>query len=119
RASQLKVVVFSRVLAELPHEVADGDELLVWGRIGAYPAAGEIQLVADHLEPAGLGALWALRERLRRRLEAEGLFAPARKRALPQVPRAVGVVTSPSGAAIRDVLTTIERRFPGMAVVIA
>lgn len=119
RASQLKVVVFSRVLAELPHQVADGDELLVWGRIGAYPAAGEVQLVADHLEPAGLGALWALRERLRRRLEAEGLFAPARKRPLPPVPRAVGVVTSPSGAAIRDVLTTIERRFPGMAVVIA
>ena len=97
----------------------DGDQLLVWGRISAWPRGGDVQLLADRVEPYGEGAERARRELLRRKLEAEGLFATARKRPLPFLPRSVGLVTSPTGAAIRDVLTTLERRFPGLRIVVA
>jgi len=116
--ARLRIVVFSSVLARLDLRLEDGDEVLVWGRVSAYPRSGDVQLVADRLEPLGEGARRARKEQLRRRLDAEGLFAPARKRRPPFLPRAVGLVTSPTGAAIRDVLTTLERRFP-LRVVLA
>lgn len=119
RGARLRVVVFASTLARMEHEVADGQEALVWGRITAYPAAGDVQLVAEHIEPAGLGPQWAQRERLRKRLAAEGLFAAERKRPLPFLPQQVGVVTSATGSALRDVLTTLERRFPAVRVVLA
>jgi exodeoxyribonuclease VII large subunit len=90
----------------------DGDRVRLRGRASVYPARGELQLVAEHLEPAGLGALLAALERLKKKLEAEGLFDPRCKRPLPVLPRRIGVVTSAAGAALHDVLTTLARRWP-------
>jgi exodeoxyribonuclease VII large subunit len=95
-----------------------GMQVLIRGRLSVYEARGEYQLVADHLEEAGIGALRREFERLKSRLAAEGLFARERKRALPRFPRRIGIVTSPSGAALHDILQILARRFPGAAVLI-
>jgi exodeoxyribonuclease VII large subunit len=95
-----------------------GSQLLVRGRITLYEPRGEYQLIVEHLEEAGLGALQREFERLKTRLAAEGLFALERKRALPRFPRRIGVVTSPSGAALHDVLKVLARRFPPSAVLV-
>jgi len=96
----------------------DGAQLLLRGRISVYEARGEYQLIVEHLEEAGVGALKREFERLKTRLAAEGLFAPERKRPLPRFPRRIGVITSPSGAALHDVLKILARRFPPAAVLI-
>lgn len=95
-----------------------GMHVLVRAQVSLYPARGDFQLIVEHLEEAGEGALQRAFEALKRELAAEGLFADEAKRPLPALPRRIGVVTSPSGAAIRDVLTTLRRRFPGLPVVI-
>jgi exodeoxyribonuclease VII large subunit len=95
-----------------------GTQVLVRGRIGVYEPKGEYQLVVEHLEESGAGALQREFERLKQRLAAEGLFAAERKRALPRFPRRIAVVTSPSGAAVRDVLHVLARRYPAAAVLI-
>jgi exodeoxyribonuclease VII large subunit len=95
-----------------------GAQLLVRGRISVYEARGEYQLIVEHLEEAGVGALRREFERLKLRLSAEGLFALERKRALPRFPRRIGVITSPSGAALRDILQILARRYPAAAVLI-
>ena len=96
----------------------DGQKVLVRARIGLYEPRGEFQLIVDHMEDAGLGALQRQFDELRARLAAEGLFAAERKRALPVLPRRIGVVTSPTGAAVRDILHVLARRFPAAAVLI-
>src|SRR5690242_2166702 len=96
----------------------DGAQLLLRGRLSVYEARGEYQLIVEHLEEAGVGALKREFERLKTKLAAEGLFALERKRSLPRFPRRIGVVTSPSGAAIRDVLHILRRRFPPASVLI-
>jgi exodeoxyribonuclease VII large subunit len=96
----------------------DGQKVLVRARISMYEPRGEFQLVVDHLEDAGQGALKRQFEELAARLSAEGLFAPERKRALPALPKRIGVITSPSGAAVRDILQVLARRFPAVAVMI-
>jgi exodeoxyribonuclease VII large subunit len=83
-----------------------------------YERRGEYQISAEFMEPKGLGALQLAFEQLKQRLEAEGLFDPARKRPIPRLPRKIGIITSPTGAAIRDILSIIERRFPGLAILI-
>jgi exodeoxyribonuclease VII large subunit len=90
----------------------DGLEVVVTGRITTYPGKSSYQIVVDAMEPAGVGALMALLEKRRKALEAEGLFAPGRKKPLPFLPQVVGVITSPTGAVIRDILHRIEDRFP-------
>jgi exodeoxyribonuclease VII large subunit len=95
-----------------------GMQVLVRGRISLYEPKGEFQLVVEHLEEAGVGALRREFERLKTRLAAEGLFAQERKRALPRFPRRIGVITSPAGAALRDILKTLARRYPPAAVLI-
>jgi exodeoxyribonuclease VII large subunit len=95
-----------------------GSQLLVRGRIGLYEARGEYQLIVEHLEEAGVGALKRQFERLKEKLAAEGLFALERKRALPRFPRRIGVITSPTGAALRDVLHVLARRYPPAAVLV-
>lgn len=100
----------------LRHKPKDGVEYLVRGRIEVYEPRGEYQLIVDAVEPVGAGALQAAFEELKRKLEAEGLFAQDRKRPLPRLPRRIGVVTSPTGAVIRDILHVIERRFPGLEI---
>jgi exodeoxyribonuclease VII large subunit len=96
----------------------DGQKVLVRARIGLYEPRGEYQLIVDHMEDAGLGALQRQFEELSAKLRLEGLFDPGRKRPLPGLPRRIGIVTSPTGAAIRDILHVLARRFPAAAVLI-
>jgi exodeoxyribonuclease VII large subunit len=95
-----------------------GMQVLVRGRISLYEPRGEFQLIIEHLEEAGVGALRREFERLKSRLAAEGLFAQERKRALPRFPRRIGVITSPAGAALQDILQILARRYPPAAVLV-
>src|SRR3546814_9057613 len=90
----------------------DGIEVIATGRLTTYPGRSRYQIVIDRLELAGQGALMALLDKRRRALEAEGLFAAQRKKALPFLPRTIGVVTSPHGAVIRDILNPLDDRCP-------
>jgi exodeoxyribonuclease VII large subunit len=118
-SSQLRCALFRSAARSLEFEPEDGLEVLVQGDVSLYAARGELQLVARRLEPRGQGALQLAFEQLRQRLEAEGLFDPKRKRPLPPLPERIGVVTSPTGAAIHDILEVTGRRFPGTKIVIA
>jgi exodeoxyribonuclease VII large subunit len=96
----------------------NGDKVLAFGRISLYEPRGDYQLIVEQLEPAGEGALKREFDRLKAKLAAEGLFDPALKRPVPRVPVCIGVITSPSGAAIRDILTVLRRRFAAARVII-
>ncbi len=96
----------------------DGQKVLVRARIGLYEPRGEYQLLVDHMEDAGLGALKRQFEELTAKLAAEGLFAAERKRPLPRLPKRIGVITSPTGAAVRDIVHVLARRFPAAEVLI-
>lgn len=98
--------------ARLAFKPEDGLEVVCTGRLTTYPSRSRYQLVIEHMEPAGVGALMALFEERKRRLEAEGLFAPERKRPIPYIPERIGIVTSPTGAVIRDILHRLAERFP-------
>ncbi|WP_236040251.1 exodeoxyribonuclease VII large subunit [Marinobacter nauticus] len=97
----------------LPRE---GDQIRIRGKVTLYENRGDFQIIVEHLEPAGLGALQQAFEALKARLQAEGLFDPARKKPIPATPRHIGVVTSPTGAAIHDILTVLKRRCPAIPV---
>ncbi len=112
----LGAVMWKSTRARMSGEFRDGDRVEARGAIGVYDRRGQYQLIVDSMKPAGEGALWKKYEELKRKLEAEGLFDPSRKRAVPALPTAVGVVTSPTGAAIRDVLSVLARRAPGLPV---
>ncbi|HLI34432.1 MAG TPA: exodeoxyribonuclease VII large subunit [Terriglobia bacterium] len=114
--AQLRVVCFRNQARYLKFKPQDGISLIARGRICVYEARGEYQLMAEYLEPAGIGALQLAFEQLKQKLAAEGLFAASRKKPLPILPRAIGVVTSPDGAVIRDILRVLRRRFPNMNV---
>jgi len=101
----------------LPFAPEDGLEVIATGKLTTYPGRSKYQIVIERMELAGEGALLALLERTKARLEAEGLFASARKRALPYLPRTIGVVTSPTGAVIRDILHRLADRFPSRVIV--
>ncbi len=118
RDAQLRCVMYRVKNALVGFTPRPGMQLLVRGRISLYEPKGDLQLLVEHLEEAGIGALRREFERLKSRLAAEGLFAQERKRALPRFPRRIGVITSPSGAALRDVLKTLARRYPYAAVLI-
>ncbi len=96
----------------------NGQQVLVRGRVSLYEPRGDFQIIVEYVEEAGAGALRRAYDELRLRLEREGLFAPERKQPLPRFPRRIGVITSPSGAAIRDVLITLRRRCPGLPVLV-
>jgi exodeoxyribonuclease VII large subunit len=117
--SQLRCAMFRSAARSLEFTPEDGLEVLVHGDVSLYEARGDLQLVVRRLEPRGQGALQLAFEQLRRRLEGEGLFDPARKRSLPEVPARIGVVTSPTGAAIHDILEVTGRRFPTIPIVIS
>ncbi len=108
----LDAVCWRGTLRGLAIAPEDGLEVVCLGRLTTYPQRSRYQLVVEQIEPAGIGALMALLEERKRRLAAEGLFAAERKRPLPFLPEVIGVVTSPSGAVIRDILHRIEERFP-------
>jgi len=117
--AQLRCVLFRSRGRRVRFELADGLQVLVFGGLDVYAARGEYQLVVELVEPKGLGALQLAFEQLKRKLEAEGLFDQARKRPLPRFPRTIGIVTSPTGAALRDMLHIIARRFGELRVLVA
>jgi exodeoxyribonuclease VII large subunit len=110
--AQVRCAMFKPKSTYLRFKPADGMHVLARARVGLYEARGEFQLIVEHIEEAGEGALLREFEQLKARLAAEGLFAAEHKRTLPKLPRRIGVITSPTGAAIRDVLNVISRRFP-------
>jgi exodeoxyribonuclease VII large subunit len=117
--AQLSAVLFRGRGRRVRFDLEDGMQVLAFGGLDVYAARGQYQLVVEMMEPKGLGALQLAFEQLKRKLEAEGLFDEARKRPLPAFPRVIGVVTSPTGAAIRDILNIIGRRFGDLRIIIA
>jgi exodeoxyribonuclease VII large subunit len=116
RDAQVKCVAFRSAHRYWKFKPQDGLAVLARGRIDVYEARGEYQLLVESLEPQGFGALQLAFEQLKQKLAAEGLFDPARKRPLPRFPRRIGIVTSPRGAAIADMVHILSRRFPGIHV---
>jgi exodeoxyribonuclease VII large subunit len=117
--AQIRAVLFRNRTRRIRFEPKDGLHVMAFGSVEVYAQRGEYQLVIELLEPRGLGALQLAFEQLKARLEAEGLFDTRRKRPLPRFPRKIGIVTSPSGAAIRDMLRVIGRRFGELHIVLA
>jgi len=117
--AQIRAALFRGAAQRLPFDPEDGLEVVVYGDLTLYPSRGDLQIIVRSLEPRGQGALQLAFEQLRARLEAEGLFAPELKRPLPEFPRRVGVVTSPTGAAIRDVIQVTGQRFPSIPILVA
>jgi exodeoxyribonuclease VII large subunit len=117
--AQLRCVLFRTRIRRVRFEPRDGLHVMAFGAIEVYAQRGDYSLVVELLEPKGVGALQLAFEQLKERLQAEGLFDPARKRPLPRFPRKIGIVTSPSGAAIRDMLRVIGRRFGDIHIVLA
>jgi exodeoxyribonuclease VII large subunit len=116
--AQIKAVMFRSDVRTLKFKPEDGLHVIVRGRISVYEPKGEYQLVCERMEPHGLGALQLAFDQLKRRLQAEGLFDTARKRPLPSLPRKIGIVTSLDGAAIRDIIKVLGRRYPNAHLVI-
>lgn len=118
REAQVRCAMFRLKNAALGFTPKAGQHVIARGRVSLYEPRGEYQLIVDHLEEAGVGALQREFERLKTKLAAEGLFASEHKRGLPRFPRRIGIVTSPTGAAVRDVLNVLARRFPPAAVLV-
>jgi hypothetical protein len=118
-SAALKCVMWKTSAARLGIALQDGMAVEVHGKIGVYEVSGQYQLYADQIRPVGEGALYQEFMRLKAMLEAEGLFAPERKRPIPVFPQTIGIVTSPTGAALRDMLNTLRRRLPLVQVILA
>jgi exodeoxyribonuclease VII large subunit len=116
--AQIACVIFRNTMPPLRQPLTDGAQVQVYGQVSVFEARGQYQLSVQILQPRGLGLLQAKFEALKRKLEAEGLFAAERKRPLPKFPRRIGIVTSPSGAAIRDILNVLKRRAPWLEILI-
>ncbi len=110
--SNLKAVMFRSSAQKLLFRPENGMKVIVHGRIAAFVRDGQYQLYADSMQPDGVGALYIAYEQLKAKLEAEGLFAPEKKRPLPKIPTRIGIITAPTGAAIRDMINVSGRRFP-------
>jgi len=117
--ASLKSVMWKTSAGRMNLTLRDGMEVEVHGRIGVYEPQGQYQLYADQIRPVGEGALYQEFMRLKAQLEAEGLFDPERKRPIPELPRKIGIVTSATGAALRDMLNTLRRRLPLVEVILA
>jgi exodeoxyribonuclease VII large subunit len=116
--AQIACVIFRNTMPPFRQPLVDGAQVQVYGNVSVFEARGQYQLSVQILQPRGLGVLQAKFEALKRKLEAEGLFAAERKRALPKFPRRIGIVTSPSGAAVRDILNVLKRRAPWLQILI-
>jgi exodeoxyribonuclease VII large subunit len=114
----LKAVLFKGSQGKIPFEIEDGLKVIVHGSMNVFEKRGEYQILIDFIEPEGLGALQLAFEQLKRKLEAEGLFDPSHKKKIPAFPDVIGVVTSETGAAIRDILKVISRRHSGVRIII-
>jgi exodeoxyribonuclease VII large subunit len=116
--AQIGCVIWRDTMAPVRQPLADGTQVQVYGTVTVFEARGQYQLNVQILQPRGMGLLQAKFEALKRKLEAEGLFAAERKRSLPKFPRRIGIITSPSGAAIRDMLNVLQRRAPWLQILI-
>lgn len=116
--SQLSAVIFQGVNRAFKFKPEDGLKVLARGQVSAYPKRGNYQLIISSLEPAGKGALQLAFEQLKEKLEKEGLFDQSRKKPIPVLPQKIGIVTSPTGAAIKDILTVINRRFANVEILL-
>ncbi|MBE6632228.1 MAG: exodeoxyribonuclease VII large subunit [Ruminococcaceae bacterium] len=114
----VKAVMFASAAQKLKFAPENGMKVLVSGRVSVFPRDGQYQLYCDGMEPDGIGALYVAFEQLKKRLEAEGLFAESHKKPLPKIPYKIGIVTSPTGAAIRDMINVSGRRFPMASLVL-
>jgi len=117
-SAQVRIVMFRSQARLLRFRPENGMHVIARGRVTVYDARGELQLSAEYLEPKGAGALQVAFEQLKARLEAEGLFDAARKKPIPALPRAIGVITSPRAAALRDILNILRRRHESANVLI-
>lgn len=117
-SSRIKSIMFASHNQRLPFVPKEGTKVIARGNVTVYERDGQYQFYATHMQPDGIGSLYMAYEQLKRKLEQEGLFAAERKRPLPRFPRVVGVITSPTGAAVRDIIITLQRRFPQVAVVL-
>src|SRR5437763_3482379 len=117
--TQIACVIWRDTMAPLRQPLTDGARIQVLGTVSVFEARGQYQLSVQIVQPFGQGALQAKFEALKRKLEGEGLFDPARKRALPKFPKRIGIVTSPSGAAVRDILNILRRRAPWLSILIS
>src|SRR5205814_1202300 len=116
--AQIACVIWRDTMASPRQPIVDGSQVQVYGTVTVFEARGQYQLNVQILQLRGVGLLQVKFEALKRKLEAEGLFAPGRKRPLPKFPRRIGIVTSPSGAAIRDMLNVLRRRAPWLQILI-
>lgn len=119
QSSSMKAVMFRSRAERVGFTPQDGMKVLVRGSVKVYERDGNVQLYVDEMQPSGLGALYLAFEQLKQRLSAEGLFEAERKRPIPRIPRRVGIVTSPTGAAIRDILKVMGRRDPHLSWILA
>jgi exodeoxyribonuclease VII large subunit len=117
--AQIACVIWRDSMTPLRQPLADGARIQIFGTVSVFEARGQYQISVQIVQPFGRGELQEKFEALKRKLEAEGLFDPARKRALPKFPRRIGIVTSPSGAAIRDILNVLRRRAPWLSILIS
>ena len=108
----IRAVMFKGAVAKLKFLPENGMKVIVHGRVSAFVRDGQYQIYIDAMEPDGVGSLYIAYEQLKRKLEAEGLFSPARKKPLPKIPTRIGIITSPTGAAVRDMINIAGRRFP-------
>ncbi len=116
--AQVRAVMFRGANAQLRFRPENGLQVLGYGRISVYEPRGEYQIILEHMEPKGIGALQLAFEQLKKKLEAEGLFDADRKKAVPYLPRKIGIVTSPTGAVIRDMIHVLTRRFPNVQILL-
>lgn len=116
--AQVDIVSFRGVMSNLKFKLQDGLQILILGKVSLYTQRGRFQVIANIIEPKGAGALQLAFEQLKKKLEAEGLFDPSRKKLIPSLPQKIGIVTSPTGAAIKDILTVINRRFANVEILI-
>ncbi|MGB7220007.1 MAG: exodeoxyribonuclease VII large subunit, partial [Vicinamibacterales bacterium] len=117
-AAQVRAVIFRSALRYLKFKPTDGLRVVARGRLSVYEPKGEYQLVCEHMEPHGLGALQLAFDQLKKRLQEEGLFDASRKRPLPALPRKIGIVTSIEGAAVRDIIKVLRRRYANAHLII-
>ena len=116
--AQIRANMWRSATANVSFRPKDGMEVLVAGSMNVYPPRGDYSLIVESIQEMGLGKLRQEFERLKAKLQAEGLFDPAHKKRLPLLPRKIGLVTSPTGAAVRDILRVLESRFPGLHVLL-
>lgn len=116
--SQIKAVMFRSSASKMKFIPENGMMVVAHGRVASYVRDGQYQLYADSMEPDGVGALYVAFEQLKQRLAAQGVFAPEKKKPLPKIPKTIGVITSPTGAAVRDIINISTRRFPFAKIVV-